>query len=305
MSREILAILLIAATTTVAAAFVGLRSGGDDKPDGLFVEQHYAFGTPGPEPTLTTLEQQEEELKSLATTATYKVSYETRDGDGRITSTKTVYQLAERFHREDVGINTTLSQTFVQGDVGYVCDSHDMTCLTREDATAAPKGGLLSLDVINGVRPAMGNIYYRCYQTTDGFIAVAALVTTLHRKFLAVTGIEDWRGGIKPSDIDYTDPKILQLQGPYRQCGGAVPDEAVGGVAATARRRRRARGAVAVHGGAARRPAGPREQLHRRGGPPADGPGDDGRPDDPDERDAALDPGPFADSGAAHGRCAA
>ncbi len=67
------------------------------------------------------------------------------------------------------------------------------------------------LDVINGVRPAMGNIYYRCYQTTDGFIAVAALVATLHRKFLTATGIEDWRVGKKPSDLDYTDPKVLQF----------------------------------------------------------------------------------------------
>ncbi len=66
------------------------------------------------------------------------------------------------------------------------------------------------LDVINGVRAAVGNIYYRCYQTLDGFLAVAALVGPLQRKLLDATGLQDWRVGRKPADIDYTDPAVQQ-----------------------------------------------------------------------------------------------
>lgn len=66
------------------------------------------------------------------------------------------------------------------------------------------------LDVMNGVRAAVGNIYYRCYQTADGFLAVAALVAPLQRKLLDATGLQDWRVGKKPSDIDYTDPAVVK-----------------------------------------------------------------------------------------------
>jgi formyl-CoA transferase len=64
------------------------------------------------------------------------------------------------------------------------------------------------LDVIAGVRPAMGNIYYRCYRTADGFIAVGALSTPLRKKLLAATGLEDWRVGKRPDEIDYTKPDV-------------------------------------------------------------------------------------------------
>jgi crotonobetainyl-CoA:carnitine CoA-transferase CaiB-like acyl-CoA transferase len=75
------------------------------------------------------------------------------------------------------------------------------------DAGAAYKD---QLAVMNGMRPAIGNIYYRCYQTADGFIAVAALVPSLQRKLLAVIGLEDWRVGKRPADIDYKDPEVQQ-----------------------------------------------------------------------------------------------
>ncbi|MBI5289412.1 MAG: CoA transferase [Chloroflexi bacterium] len=74
------------------------------------------------------------------------------------------------------------------------------------------------LDVIAGVRPALGNIYYRCYQTGDGFIAVGCLSTPLRRKLLGATGIEDWRVGKRPDEIDYTDPEVLQF------CKGLVAE---------------------------------------------------------------------------------
>ena len=41
--------------------------------------------------------------------------------------------------------------------------------------------------------PAVGNIYYRVYQTSDGFIAVGALSNSLRRKVLAATGLDDPR----------------------------------------------------------------------------------------------------------------
>ena len=66
------------------------------------------------------------------------------------------------------------------------------------------------LDVIAGVRPAFGNIYYRCFQTGDGFIAVGCLSTPLRLKLLAATGMKDWRVGMRPDDIDYTDASVLK-----------------------------------------------------------------------------------------------
>jgi|CXWL01.1.fsa_nt_gi crotonobetainyl-CoA:carnitine CoA-transferase CaiB-like acyl-CoA transferase len=67
------------------------------------------------------------------------------------------------------------------------------------------------LDVIAGVRPALGNIYYRCYQTGDGFIAVGCLSTPLRKKLLGATGLEDWRVGKAPEEIDYTKPDVLEF----------------------------------------------------------------------------------------------
>lgn len=67
------------------------------------------------------------------------------------------------------------------------------------------------LDVIAGVRPAFGNIYYRVYQTADGFIAVGALSTPLRVKLLKATGMQDWRVGKRPDEIDYTRPEVLDF----------------------------------------------------------------------------------------------
>jgi crotonobetainyl-CoA:carnitine CoA-transferase CaiB-like acyl-CoA transferase len=66
------------------------------------------------------------------------------------------------------------------------------------------------LDVIAGVRPAFGNIYYRCYQTADGFVAVGSLSTPLRKKLLGAVEMEDWRVGKRPEDIDYTNPEVVQ-----------------------------------------------------------------------------------------------
>ncbi len=65
------------------------------------------------------------------------------------------------------------------------------------------------LAVMAAVRPAVGNIYYRCYRTRDGFIAVGCLSTPLRRKFLAATGMHDWRVGLAPEEIDYADVAVV------------------------------------------------------------------------------------------------
>lgn len=64
------------------------------------------------------------------------------------------------------------------------------------------------LEVIRNVRPVIGNIYYRCYQTADGFIAVGALSTPLRRKVLDVLGMEDRRLGQPPPDP--SDPEEVR-----------------------------------------------------------------------------------------------
>ena len=65
------------------------------------------------------------------------------------------------------------------------------------------------LKVITNVRPVVGNIYYRCYRTADGFVAVGCLSTPLRRKLLAAIGMEDWRIGKRPEDVDPTDPVVV------------------------------------------------------------------------------------------------
>lgn len=64
------------------------------------------------------------------------------------------------------------------------------------------------LEVIRNVRPVLGNIYYRCYQTADGFIAIGALSTPLRRKVLDVLGMEDRRLGQPPPDPN--DPEEVR-----------------------------------------------------------------------------------------------
>jgi crotonobetainyl-CoA:carnitine CoA-transferase CaiB-like acyl-CoA transferase len=66
------------------------------------------------------------------------------------------------------------------------------------------------LAVISGVRPAHGNIYYRCYKTADGFVAVGCLSTPLRKKLLGAIDMQDWRVGKRPEDIDYTDPEVVR-----------------------------------------------------------------------------------------------
>jgi formyl-CoA transferase len=64
------------------------------------------------------------------------------------------------------------------------------------------------LEVITGLRPVVGNIYYRCYRTADGFLAVGCLSTPLRVKLLRAIGMSDWRIGLKPSEVDVTDPEV-------------------------------------------------------------------------------------------------
>lgn len=66
------------------------------------------------------------------------------------------------------------------------------------------------LDVIAGARPVAGNIYYRCYKTSDGFIAVGCLSTPLRKKLLDAIGMDDWRIGKRPAEADPTDPKVRE-----------------------------------------------------------------------------------------------
>jgi crotonobetainyl-CoA:carnitine CoA-transferase CaiB-like acyl-CoA transferase len=65
------------------------------------------------------------------------------------------------------------------------------------------------LEVLAGVRPVIGNIYYRCFQTADGFVAVGCLSTPLRVKLLGALEMHDWRVGKRPEDVDVTDPDTI------------------------------------------------------------------------------------------------
>jgi len=64
------------------------------------------------------------------------------------------------------------------------------------------------LGVITEVRPVVGNIYYRCYRTANGFIAVGCLSTPLRKKLLGALKMDDWRIGKRPEEVDAADPKV-------------------------------------------------------------------------------------------------
>ena len=64
------------------------------------------------------------------------------------------------------------------------------------------------VEVMARVRPVVGNIYYRCYKTADGFVAVGCLSNPLRRKLLGAIGLDDWRVGRPPEDADPNDPEV-------------------------------------------------------------------------------------------------
>jgi len=66
------------------------------------------------------------------------------------------------------------------------------------------------LDVVGAIHPVVGNIYYRCYRTADGFLAVGCLSTSLRKRLLAATGLEDWRIGRRLEEIDPTLPHVRE-----------------------------------------------------------------------------------------------
>ena len=66
------------------------------------------------------------------------------------------------------------------------------------------------IGVLTAVRPVVGNIYYRCYKTANGFIAVGCLSTPLRKKLLGAIGMEDWRIGKRPEEVDAGDPRVKQ-----------------------------------------------------------------------------------------------
>jgi formyl-CoA transferase len=59
---------------------------------------------------------------------------------------------------------------------------------------------------------AAGNVYYRVYQTSDGFIAVGALSMALRLKLLAATGLKDPR--FKPDGSFEANPEGWDVNGP-------------------------------------------------------------------------------------------
>jgi formyl-CoA transferase len=69
------------------------------------------------------------------------------------------------------------------------------------------------VDVHKKFRPAAaGNIYYRVYQTSDGFIAVGALSLALRHKVMAATGIKDPR--LQPDGSFVMNPEGWAERGP-------------------------------------------------------------------------------------------
>lgn len=82
-----------------------------------------------------------------------------------------------------------------------------------KQARAEMKSFMEQVAVQKKYRPAAaGNVYYRVYQTRDGFIAVGALSMSLRLKVLAATGLKDPR--FKPDGSFEVNPEGWQERGP-------------------------------------------------------------------------------------------
>lgn len=82
-----------------------------------------------------------------------------------------------------------------------------------KQARAEMKSFMEQVAVQKKYRPAAaGNVYYRVYQTKDGFIAVGALSMSLRLKVLAATGLKDPR--FKPDGSFEPNPEGWQERGP-------------------------------------------------------------------------------------------
>ncbi len=82
-----------------------------------------------------------------------------------------------------------------------------------KQARAEMKSFMEQVAVQKKYRPAAaGNVYYRVYQTKDGFIAVGALSMSLRLKVLAATGLKDPR--FKPDGSFEVNPEGWQERGP-------------------------------------------------------------------------------------------
>jgi len=81
------------------------------------------------------------------------------------------------------------------------------------EARLAKKSFVEQQKIHDGFRPlAAGNIYYRVYQTADGFVAVGALSFSLRLKVLAATGLKDPR--FKPDGTFEMMPAGWETLGP-------------------------------------------------------------------------------------------
>ncbi len=82
-----------------------------------------------------------------------------------------------------------------------------------KQARAEMKSFMEQVAVQKKYRPAAaGNVYYRVYQTRDGFLAMGALSMALRLKVLAATGLKDPR--FKPDGSFEVNPEGWQERGP-------------------------------------------------------------------------------------------
>ncbi|MCK9517654.1 MAG: CoA transferase [Dehalococcoidia bacterium] len=112
---------------------------------------------------------------------------------------------AALFHRERTGEGQRIDCTLM--GTALAMQTSQFTCIDAWDAEVFPpmleeiraarlrkESFAEQVEIHRKYRPvAPGNIYYRVFQTADGFIAMGALSDALRRKVLAATGLHDPR----------------------------------------------------------------------------------------------------------------
>ncbi|HEY8836935.1 MAG TPA: CoA transferase, partial [Dehalococcoidia bacterium] len=179
---------------------------------------------------------------------------------------------AALFHRQKTGegqaINCSLLQTalFMQGGFKEIVALDEAVRQQKLESLAAARARGATMDELYAERRAaapelMGAVYYRIYQTKDGYLAVGCLGPGPRARFRQALKIHDRR---YDPDFDRTKESMIKIGAELvEECQNIMRTRTTGCLAVPLRLTRRGVWAGAFCRGAMGGPAGPGQPLHR------------------------------------------